>query len=33
MTIKKNMEYLEVTEDLAQNRAQWRSKIHTVDPT
>ncbi|CAN6554370.1 hypothetical protein ACFX13_003780 [Malus domestica] len=32
-TIRKDMEYLELTEDLAQNRAQCNSRIHTPDPT
>ncbi|CAN6569823.1 unnamed protein product [Malus baccata var. baccata] len=30
-TIRKDKEYLELTEDLAQNRAQWRSKTHTAE--
>lgn len=30
-TLRKNMEYLELTEDVAQNRAQWRSRIRTND--
>ena len=31
-TLRKDMEYLELTEDLAQNRKQWRPRIHRVGP-
>ncbi|RXH76719.1 hypothetical protein DVH24_019607 [Malus domestica] len=30
---KKRLEYLDLTEDMTQNRAQWRSRIHIADPT
>ncbi|CAN6700901.1 unnamed protein product [Malus baccata var. baccata] len=32
-TLKKDIEYLDLTEDMTQDRAQWRSKIHIADPT
>ncbi|RXH76786.1 hypothetical protein DVH24_019674, partial [Malus domestica] len=32
-TIRKDLEYLDLTEDMTQNRAQWRSRIHIADPT
>ncbi|RXH88466.1 hypothetical protein DVH24_000065 [Malus domestica] len=32
-TLRKDLEYLDLTEDLTQNRAQWRSRIHIADPT
>jgi len=27
-TLRKDLEYLDLTEDMTQNRAQWRSRIH-----
>ncbi|KAM1582443.1 hypothetical protein ACFX14_030161 [Malus domestica] len=30
---KKRLEYLDLMEDMTQNRAQWRSRIHIADPT
>ncbi|KAB2625930.1 hypothetical protein D8674_017590 [Pyrus ussuriensis x Pyrus communis] len=32
-TLRKDLEYLELTEDMTQNRAQWHSRIHITDPT
>ncbi|KAM1099117.1 hypothetical protein TB2_005635 [Malus domestica] len=32
-TLRKDLEYLDLTEDMAQNRAKWRSRIHIADPT
>ncbi|KAM2694147.1 hypothetical protein EV2_008244 [Malus domestica] len=32
-TLRKDLEYLDLTKDMTQDRAQWRSKIHIVDPT
>ncbi|KAM1768214.1 hypothetical protein ACFX12_046213 [Malus domestica] len=32
-TLRKDFEYLDLTEDMTQNRAQWRSRIHIADPT
>ncbi|KAM2360015.1 hypothetical protein ACFXTH_002458 [Malus domestica] len=32
-TLRKDLEYLDLTEDMTQDRAQWRSKIHIADPT
>ncbi|KAM1252567.1 hypothetical protein ACFX13_041395 [Malus domestica] len=32
-TLRKDLEYLDLTEDMTQNRAQWRSRIHIADPT
>ncbi|CAN6677616.1 unnamed protein product [Malus baccata var. baccata] len=32
-TLRKDLEYLDLTEDMTQNRAQWRSRIHIVDLT
>ncbi|CAN6706223.1 unnamed protein product [Malus baccata var. baccata] len=32
-TLRKGLEYLDLTEDMTQNRAQWRSRIHIADPT
>ncbi|KAM2015416.1 hypothetical protein COP2_047002 [Malus domestica] len=32
-TLRKDLEYLDLTEDMTQDRTQWRSKIHIVDPT
>ncbi|KAM1100189.1 hypothetical protein ACFXTH_000118 [Malus domestica] len=32
-TLRKDLEYLDRTEDMTQNRAQWRSRIHIADPT
>ncbi|RXH93210.1 hypothetical protein DVH24_013786 [Malus domestica] len=32
-TLRKDLEYLDLTEHLAQNRALWRSRIHTADST
>ncbi|RXI07717.1 hypothetical protein DVH24_005490 [Malus domestica] len=32
-TLSKDLEYLDLTEDMTQNRAQWRSRIHIADPT
>ncbi|RXH73513.1 hypothetical protein DVH24_016335, partial [Malus domestica] len=29
----KDLEYLDLTEEMTQNRAQWRSRIHITDPT
>ncbi|KAM2265319.1 hypothetical protein EV1_040903 [Malus domestica] len=31
-TLRKDLEYLDLTEDMTQNRAQWHSRIHTADP-
>ncbi|KAM1790899.1 hypothetical protein ACFX12_034922 [Malus domestica] len=32
-TLRKDLEYLDLTDDMTQDRAQWRSKIHIADPT
>ncbi|KAM1096920.1 hypothetical protein ACFX19_014649 [Malus domestica] len=32
-TLRKDLEYLDLMEDMIQNRAQWRSRIHIADPT
>ncbi|KAM1011700.1 hypothetical protein ACFX2C_047009 [Malus domestica] len=32
-TLRKDLEYLDLTEDMTQNRAQWCSRIHIADPT
>ncbi|CAN6567650.1 unnamed protein product [Malus baccata var. baccata] len=32
-TLRKDLEYLDLTEDMTQNRAQWRSRIYIADPT
>ncbi|KAM2693357.1 hypothetical protein EV2_007535 [Malus domestica] len=32
-TLRKDLEYLDLTEDMTQDQAQWRSKIHIADPT
>ncbi|CAN6539925.1 unnamed protein product [Malus baccata var. baccata] len=32
-TLRKDLEYLDLMEDMTQNRAQWRSRIHIADPT
>ncbi|KAM2108225.1 hypothetical protein ACFX1Q_025101 [Malus domestica] len=32
-TLRKDLEYLDLTEDMTQNRAQWHSRIHIADPT
>ncbi|RXI06873.1 hypothetical protein DVH24_026009 [Malus domestica] len=32
-TLRKDLEYLDLTGDMTQNRAQWRSRIHIADPT
>ncbi|KAM1659569.1 hypothetical protein ACFX2K_002661 [Malus domestica] len=32
-TLRKDLEYLDLTEDMTQNRAQWRSRIHIADHT
>ncbi|CAN6701063.1 unnamed protein product [Malus baccata var. baccata] len=32
-TLRKGLEYLDLTEDMTQNRAQCRSRIHIADPT
>ncbi|RXH99712.1 hypothetical protein DVH24_021514 [Malus domestica] len=32
-TLRKDLEYLDLTEDVTQNRAQWRYMIHIADPT
>ncbi|KAM1225087.1 hypothetical protein ACFX2G_044844 [Malus domestica] len=32
-TLRKDLEYLDLTEDMTHDRTQWRSKIHIVDPT
>ncbi|KAM1975200.1 hypothetical protein ACFX15_040005 [Malus domestica] len=32
-TLRKDLEYLDLTEDRTQDRAQWRSKIHIANPT
>ncbi|KAM2104272.1 hypothetical protein ACFX1T_002291 [Malus domestica] len=32
-TLRKDLEYLDLTEDMTQNRAQCRSRIHIADPT
>ncbi|KAM1798712.1 hypothetical protein ACFX12_032753 [Malus domestica] len=32
-TLRKDLEYLDLTKDMTQYRAQWRSKIHIADPT
>ncbi|KAM2624013.1 hypothetical protein TB1_031028 [Malus domestica] len=32
-TLRKDLEYLDLTEDMTQDRTQWRSKIHIADPT
>ncbi|KAM1358540.1 hypothetical protein ACFXTH_045642 [Malus domestica] len=32
-TLRKDLEYLDLTENMTQNRAQWRSRIHIADPT
>ncbi|RXI04874.1 hypothetical protein DVH24_039148 [Malus domestica] len=31
--LRKDLEYLDITEDMIQNRAQWCSRIHIADPT
>ncbi|KAM1547578.1 hypothetical protein ACFX1Z_008877 [Malus domestica] len=31
--LRKNLEYLDLTKDMTQDRAQWHSKIHIADPT
>ena len=31
-TTRKDMDYLELTKDLAQNRVQWYSMIHIANP-
>ncbi|TQE00818.1 hypothetical protein C1H46_013613 [Malus baccata] len=31
--LRKDLEYLDLTEDMTQDRAQWRSKIHIADLT
>ncbi|KAM2891684.1 hypothetical protein COP2_009948 [Malus domestica] len=31
-TLRKDLEYLDLTEDMTQNRAQWRSRIHRPTP-
>ncbi|CAN6544123.1 unnamed protein product [Malus baccata var. baccata] len=32
-TLRKDLKYLDLTEDVTQNRAQWRYRIHIADPT
>ncbi|RXH90455.1 hypothetical protein DVH24_035219 [Malus domestica] len=32
-TLRKDLEYLDLMEDMTQNRAQWCSRIHIADPT
>ena len=32
-TLRKDLEYLDLTEDMTHDRTQWRSKIHITDPT
>ncbi|KAM1280162.1 hypothetical protein ACFX15_020552 [Malus domestica] len=32
-TLRKDLEHLDLTEDMTQDRTQWRSKIHIADPT
>ncbi|KAM2379524.1 hypothetical protein ACFX1X_040788 [Malus domestica] len=32
-TLRKDLEYLDLTKDMTQNRAQWRSRIHIANPT
>ncbi|KAM2298110.1 hypothetical protein ACFXTI_000109 [Malus domestica] len=32
-TLRKDLELLDLMEDMIQNRAQWRSRIHVADPT
>ncbi|KAM1062010.1 hypothetical protein ACFX14_026297 [Malus domestica] len=32
-TLRKDLEYLDLTEDMTQDRTQWHSKIHIADPT
>ncbi|KAM1033960.1 hypothetical protein ACFX2A_038273 [Malus domestica] len=32
-TLRKDLEYLDLTADMTQDRTQWRSKIHIADPT
>ncbi|TQD78141.1 hypothetical protein C1H46_036310 [Malus baccata] len=32
-TLRKDLEYLNLTENMTQDRTQWRSKIHIADPT
>ncbi|RXH92697.1 hypothetical protein DVH24_033593 [Malus domestica] len=32
-TLRKDLEYLDRTEDMTQNRAQWHYRIHIADPT
>ena len=32
-TLRKDLEYFDLTEDMTQIRAQWRSSNHIADPT
>ncbi|KAM1765238.1 hypothetical protein ACFX11_004391 [Malus domestica] len=32
-TLRKDLEYLDLTENMTHDRAQWHSKIHIADPT
>ncbi|RXH71533.1 hypothetical protein DVH24_018888 [Malus domestica] len=32
-TLRKDLQYLDPTEDMTQDRAQWHSRIHIADPT
>ncbi|CAN6714712.1 unnamed protein product [Malus baccata var. baccata] len=32
-TLRKDLEYLDLMDDMTQNREQWRSRIHIADPT
>ena len=32
-TLRKDLEYLDLTEDMTHDRAQWRYRIHIADPT
>ena len=29
-TLEETLKYLDLTEDVTQNRAQWRSRIHAI---
>ncbi|RXH85648.1 hypothetical protein DVH24_009469 [Malus domestica] len=32
-TLRKDLEYLDLMEDMTHNRVQWHSRIHIADPT
>ncbi|KAM2493817.1 hypothetical protein ACFX1W_033990 [Malus domestica] len=31
--LRKDLEYLDLTDDMTRDRTQWRYKIHIADPT